>query len=421
MGVELTGNVYYSKGVTQSGTIENVTVPADATMAIVTGHGYGGGTSGPIDFDILNWDDDTDLHFTFIVKQLGTDKMGCCARYMLSNDGNWPGAGSGKTLTYSYDTDIYLDDSFTVLFFLKNVDLESPIIGEETTHSTNPWTSPDLGNVSADDMAIIAGSEYNTGPVDPEEGTGQTAIIVDSEGGTYIGIGYELGEDTPSISVPSPTACGWMAFAVKAGEGDIQIVMDALTVSGAVQDLLVSPGAVQLIMDALTISGATQNLSVSPGAVQLAMDVLIATGSTQPLTVFTSIVVVMDALTATASTQNLAIIPGAIQLPMDVLAAAGSAPSLSLMPGVVAIPLAVITASGEVLSFWVPTAGTPGIKDFEALKKIMIINASDLISEFEAHAIKKTINASDLISEFEARPIVTIFDALKKTTSLDSE
>jgi hypothetical protein len=226
MAVAKTGSTYTwevaaGNGSATDQTIGSITVPADASIAIVIANGYLGGSGS---FDQLNWNgDDADIDFTHIVSQKGS-YYHAIAYYMVSSDGNWPGSGSGKTLSFSFDVNFTLRGGAVNLFFLSGVDTGSPIGTTDTGAGEADWTSNDL-SLSSGDMAIIAaGTAWvaNTPDVTPT-GAGQTEIIQSDTDNLFYGIAYEVDEDTPSID-GTGTGQGSIAFAVVAAvSGDISI------------------------------------------------------------------------------------------------------------------------------------------------------------------------------------------------------
>ena len=219
--VERTGSTYKdNSGGTGTNQISSITVPADADMAIVVGQAY---NSGSIDFDILCWDAGATQDFTLIIEndQAGVGN-GCFAYRMDTNSGDWPGAGSGKTLDFSYDNTPSYGQQ-TTLFFLTNVNLTTPVIGTDKVddpETGSTWTNASLGTVGAEDLAIICGSIYHTSiPLGAKPpASGQTIIAEDTNSNNHFAIAEKLNDDTLIIDdLEASNYFGGVAFAILAG------------------------------------------------------------------------------------------------------------------------------------------------------------------------------------------------------------
>lgn len=221
MTVAITGEIYQDLVADDTGsgrfTIPNVTVPADADIAIVISCGYD--IEG---FTELNWNGDvSDVDFIELITADGGGDMHVWATYMLVTDGAFPTdhGVEANTLYWSWFDDCNYGSGATCLFFLSGVDTDDTIVGtdDEETNTDN-WTSNDLGT-GADDMAIIAGCNY--GDIVADGVDGQTEIWDHSAAGNVDwGMAYEIAETTPEVACASATFFGGVAFAIKASEDD---------------------------------------------------------------------------------------------------------------------------------------------------------------------------------------------------------
>lgn len=212
MAVARTGSVYSDNTNDTARNSIAVTIPSDAVACIVIGFGlYFGGDR---DFTELNFDNDSDMEFSSIVKSTadGSNHQ-VFAKIITDQDTGWPGTGS-KTLYWKVNqTGSY--GSWVIAFFLTGLDTTDPIIGTASQMGTATWTSPSLGTVGADDLAMIAmGGE--SAAIQADYGSGQSIVIETGVSNLlYAGVGEELGEETPSID--GQDFCGGVAFALLAG------------------------------------------------------------------------------------------------------------------------------------------------------------------------------------------------------------
>lgn len=222
MAVARTGSIYTGNGETGD-TGATVDVPAGANiMCIVIGHGYCDSDT-TMTFIQLNWDGDAgDNDFTLVCNSGTRDtNMQVCIYRMMAAD--LPGAGSGsnnQTLHWTFNSQ-WADTEIVKIIFVDNADQDSPIIGTDGDNTgAASWTSDDLGEVGANDLCMVAGTEYS-GSLDAGAGAGQSEFYDDTNGDYSGAAGEELGEDTPTIT--STNNPGYAAFAINAVAGGLSI------------------------------------------------------------------------------------------------------------------------------------------------------------------------------------------------------
>lgn len=213
--VERTGSVFTDGGTATTGATTYsfaVTVPADADCCLVFT-----GTYGEV-IDVLNFDNGGDNDFTNDIGGNGYGGGGANFRVyvwrMLSNHGEWPGAGA-KTLYYSFNNDCGYGP-WVVCVFLKNVDTTTPISDYEYDDTGDgDWSCPAM-TAGANDLSMVAMVTYNnTVDADPA-GEGQTVVYESANTRSMgFGVGEEQGEDVMRI-VAAGSNPGSLACVVKA-------------------------------------------------------------------------------------------------------------------------------------------------------------------------------------------------------------
>jgi hypothetical protein len=202
--VELTGSQYTGAfGGPTGGSISSITIPADADICVVAFGIEETNNSTPAEdvIDELSWDG-AGMDFATAV-EIGGDNYpvsGVGVYYMVKTDGNWPGAGSGKTLTTTFANPIHDDQQYWIGFY-KNVDTTSPIVATDTESSKDDDTPAStttftLAGMGANDMALVVGYFWDaTAP----DGTinGQTEVYNSSSGNNELSISQKLGEGSP--------------------------------------------------------------------------------------------------------------------------------------------------------------------------------------------------------------------------------
>ena len=227
----ITLSTAYSANVAGSGlpaastfTITGITVPADATAALLFMHGGYGTTTGDT-LDISNFDADTDDHFTFLDDgwDKASDREIVGAYYLLYGQTGFPTRGAtNQTFTGSLTYAPGFSMTFVIVFLSGTVTDGTFVIGSNGTTSTqaNPWTSASLGSLGAADLAMIAGTEYAAAVT--VTGNSQTELasgLFDQDGWA---IGYKVASATMVMTVASGVLQGGVAFAVKAEGGASQ-------------------------------------------------------------------------------------------------------------------------------------------------------------------------------------------------------
>jgi len=211
-------------------TITGITVPADATAALLFMHGGYGTTTGDT-LDISNFDADTDDHFTFLDDgwDKASDREIVGAYYLLYGQTGFPTRGAtNQTFTGSLTYAPGYSMTFVIVFLSGTVTDGTFVIGSNGTTSTqaNPWTSASLGSLGAADLAMIAGTEYAAAVT--VTGNSQTELasgLFDQDGWA---IGYKVASATMVMTVASGGYQGGVAFAVKAAAGGA-VVLTLLT------------------------------------------------------------------------------------------------------------------------------------------------------------------------------------------------
>lgn len=219
-GTPVTGSVTGSYA-----TITGITVPADADICVVliSLEGTGYLTNADAMLTGLSWDG-SGLDFATAVEVDGSTYpiSGVGAYYMVATDGNWPGSGAGKTLTFDFLNN-YVSQQKVWVGFYKDVDTTAPIVStafSNTKDDDNPATDTtlSLSGMGASDMAIVAA--YYLDSTNPD-GTinGQTEVYNSASGGSTnsLCVSQKLGE-----SSPQQDGVGYMmtcAFGLKASVG----------------------------------------------------------------------------------------------------------------------------------------------------------------------------------------------------------
>jgi len=219
-------------------TITGITVPSDATAALLFMHGGYGTTTGDT-LDISNFDADTDDHFTFLDDgwDKASDREIVGAYYLLYGQTGFPTRGAtNQTFTGSLTYAPGYSMTCVIVFLSGTVTDGTFVIGSDGTTSTqaNPWTSASLGTLGAADLGMIAGTEYADAVT--VTGNSQTELasgLYDQDGWA---IGYKLASATMTMSVVTGNLCGGVAFAVKAAAASGGLTFAATDAQGTQAD-----------------------------------------------------------------------------------------------------------------------------------------------------------------------------------------
>ena len=212
------GTYTESSSTSNSGNF-SVTVPEDADCCIFLVSGMTSNSSDII--DELNFDNGSDMDFTFIVDSYyeQTSEVQVQAYHLIRSSADWPGSGS-KTLYWGVNGSRQEGLRFCVLFY-QNVDQSSPIrdTDSQTKHTTD-FTSSMTG-VIAEDMAIGASYQYTDPQQNVHSNNSQTEILSSGfTGNASLVCGEKQGEDAYVCARTAPGTSGGggvsIVFALKA-------------------------------------------------------------------------------------------------------------------------------------------------------------------------------------------------------------
>lgn len=181
MPAAVTGSVFSSTGITQDGSVTSITIPTDAQACIVAFSSFDVAV-----FDALCWDAGSTVDFTEIVTIENGDDSKMSSWIMTSASSNWPGSGSGKTLTFSFTTTLSTTD--IVVWFVKDIDTSDPINSSAGAEDSAYYYAVTITASGTNDLSFICAGSYS----DTQDGdySGQTSIYETP----HLTVAYELAE-----------------------------------------------------------------------------------------------------------------------------------------------------------------------------------------------------------------------------------
>jgi len=250
------GETIQDNGIVDSESFIEITIPADCTpgnngaIIVIAGGNYDDGSLTTwTSLAELNFDGDDDvIDFTaIVVEQGGGTNYSIGAWRMVASDGNFPGVGA-QTLYYRFSDGDGTEGITLRVLYLKNVDQSSPIISTDSATGSSNWAASLSGTISADDMAIIAGSEGNSSQgLQADYGDGQSIDVETAYNNIDFAVGYELGENAPSIDTDNGNYCSALAFAVKGAAGGSAALTGTAVDGGVLESEIVTGGETIII------------------------------------------------------------------------------------------------------------------------------------------------------------------------------
>lgn len=189
-----TGSIVTIQDGAQNPAAQNITVPADATLAIVAA-AYFNSTTGT-DFSTLTLNG---VAFTQIAAQNSQTDVGYATMWYLAN----PATGT-QSFDWAWSNVPSLGATIFVVFY-KDIDTASPVrgydvqpgVGWEDTIATDAFSS------SVDDLCLCIG--YSTVAIDAAAGAGQTEI---ADPGVYNFVYAALGEKSGAAGTTTMAVYG---------------------------------------------------------------------------------------------------------------------------------------------------------------------------------------------------------------------
>jgi len=217
-------NAFQEFTVSSNPADQSVTVPDDADICIVSILGYDSDFSGALITELCFDDGDTIDFSPVETADWSSDPSHrqIDVYSMVNTATDWPGSGA-KTLSITLVDDPIGEGVHVGVQFWRNVDVSDPIID---THSSDTdyngrgayaQESDYVGNLSgltASDMAVIIGYEYQSTP--RANDTGQTELTSGIYNTAGYAIGYELGEANPVATFTGAEGMCGVALALRA-------------------------------------------------------------------------------------------------------------------------------------------------------------------------------------------------------------
>ena len=214
-----------------------------------------------------------------------------------------------------------------------------------TTRGTNPASNPEMWTASE---SASAGADTVGGAL---------SSAVRSVSGIYELL-PSAGAGPQTVTLNALTLAG-SAEALVLTPGGVSISLSELTLAGSPESLSVTPGGVSVALGTLTLTGGPQALTVTPGAISVTLGTITLAGSVVALTVsgIAGVSVSLNTLTLAGSAPSASITPGGVSVGLNTLTLAGSGVSISVTPGGVSVTLGTITLTGGPESLSVTPGG----------------------------------------------------------------
>ena len=219
-----------------------ITVPDTATGIFITVAGYSdGGAAGLV--DELSLVNNNSLAFTRVVHEAWygaqADSTQVDTLFLKSNDAGWQGVGA-QTIYHSAKNDNYSEGHNILIWYVKDFDLDNPIIDTDHSHGAAgivPWDSA-LTGVTASDMHILPVYRYNGGfTLDIND---QTELVqLPAFSGAALTLAYKYGVSSMQVQMSTTVKT---AFALRGespslttlvGEDDLVTYTDSSEIYGA--------------------------------------------------------------------------------------------------------------------------------------------------------------------------------------------
>lgn len=214
---ELTGTAVLNTA--HANSSQALTIPADATAVLVFAWGWR--QSYALNFATLNFDG-SGMDFAQVTTNADTTDPYDVWAYIQTNEfPGWPGTGSGKTLTWTFNNAPQEGGSVAICF-LKNLATDDPVIDIKNQKGGATFTAT-LDGVESDDLTFVVAVDYTGSGTPTASGAshpGQTVLLTNTTGdnATRWVIAYEPGESTPTAAAGTLNSqgqyTGYIAFSI---------------------------------------------------------------------------------------------------------------------------------------------------------------------------------------------------------------